>query len=360
MRILHLLNHTNRMNGHVHVAVDLSCAQIKSGHSVAVASGGGDFDALLAANGVETMLISHQRRPATLLKSLNSLYRLVRKWRPDVVHAHMMTSALLAWPVCKLAGIPLVTTVHNEFQKSSILMGIGTRVIAVSEEVGRSMQKRGIPKSRLDVVLNGTIGSARFEGKDRTPRRLDSPSIIFVGGLHPRKGLPDLFAAFDMVYNRNAAARLYIVGDGPHRDEYAKMVNSMDCASAVNFMGGQDDPFPFLLGADIFVLPSHADPAPLVLSEAREAGCAIVATAVDGIPQLLEQGKAGILVPAHDPAALSLAICSLVDDLETLREWREKSQFNIEHLRIERVARETREVYAAASRQVQGRPSGRA
>ena len=48
MRILHLLNHTNRMNGHVHVAVDLSCAQIKSGHSVAVASGGGDFDALLA------------------------------------------------------------------------------------------------------------------------------------------------------------------------------------------------------------------------------------------------------------------------------------------------------------------------
>jgi glycosyltransferase involved in cell wall biosynthesis len=239
-------------------------------------------------------------------------------------------------------------------------MGIGTRVIAVSEEVGRSMQKRGIPTSRLDVVLNGTIGSARFEGKDRTQRRLDSPSIIFVGGLHPRKGLPDLFAAFDMVYKRNAAARLYIVGDGPHRDEYAKMVNSMDCASAVNFMGGQDDPFPFLLGADIFVLPSHADPAPLVLSEAREAGCAIVATAVDGIPQLLEQGKAGILVPAHDPAALSVAICSLVDDLETLREWREKSQFNIEHLRIERVARETLEVYAAASRQVQGRPSGRA
>ena len=137
MRILHLLNHTHRMNGHVHAAVDLSCAQIKLGHSAAVASGGGDFDALLAANNVETMLIDHERRPATLLKSLNSLYRLVRKWRPDIVHAHMMTSALLAWPVCKLARIPLVTTVHNEFQKSAVLMGLGTRVIG-SGQNGKS------------------------------------------------------------------------------------------------------------------------------------------------------------------------------------------------------------------------------
>jgi glycosyltransferase involved in cell wall biosynthesis len=360
MRILHLLNHTNRLNGHVHAAVDLACAQIKLGHSVAVASGGGDFDALLAANNIETMLVSHERRPATLLKSLNSLYSLVRGWRPDVVHAHMMTSALLAWPVCKSAGIPLVTTVHNEFQKSSVLMGLGTRVIAVSEAVGCSMQKRGISKSRLNVVLNGTIGSARFEGKDRTPRRLDSPAIIFVGGLHPRKGLPDLFAAFDTVHERNPAARLYIVGDGPHRDEYIKLVSSMNCGSAVTFMGAQDDQFPFLLGADVFVLPSHADPAPLVLSEAREAGCAIVATNVDGIPELLEHGQAGILVPARDRTALSAAICTLVEDSATLQQWKEKSQSNVDHLRIERVARETLEIYAAASRQIRGNRSERA
>jgi glycosyltransferase involved in cell wall biosynthesis len=359
MRVLHLLNHTNRLNGHVHAAVDLACAQVKLGHSAAVASGGGDFDALLAANKVESVLLSHERRPAKLAKSLAVLYRLARDWRADVVHAHMMTSAVLAWPVCKLLGIPLVTTVHNEFEKSAILMGLGTRVIAVSAAVGRSMQKRGIPQSRLNVVLNGTIGSARFEGKDRTPRRLDSPAIIFVGGQHPRKGLPDLFAAFDTVYKKNPGARLYIVGDGPYLDTYIKLVSSMKGGSAVTFMGAQDDPFPLLLGADVFVLPSHADPAPLVLSEAREAGCAIVATDVDGIPELLEHGKAGILVPARDPAKLSEVLCSLVGNPETLREWREKSQFNVDHLRIERVARETLEVYAAASRQVHRQPSER-
>lgn len=359
MRIMHLLNHTNRLNGHVHAAVDLACAQVELGHVVAVASGGGDFDALLAANKVEPMVVDHERRPVTLLKSIYSLRCLVRDWRPDVVHAHMMTSAILAWPVCKLAGIPLVTTVHNEFQKSSVLMGLGTRVIAVSEAVGRSMQKRGIPKSRLHVVLNGTIGSARFEGKDRTPRRLDSPAIVCVAGLHPRKGLPDLFSAFETVHARNPAARLYIVGDGPYRDDYIELVSSMACGSAVTFMGAQDDPFPFLSGADIFVLPSHADPAPLVLSEAREAGCAIVATSVDGIPQLLEHGQAGILVPVRDPAALSAAICSLVEDSATLQQWRKASQTNVDYLRIERVARETLEIYASASHQVRGIPGAR-
>lgn len=354
MRILQLLNHTNRLNGHVHAAVDLACAQVKLGHSVAVASGGGDFDALLAANNVETFRVNQERKPGILLKGLRTLHLLVRDWRPDVVHAHMMTSAVLAWPICKAHRIPLITTVHNEFEKSSILMGLGSQVIAVSAAVGQSMQKRGISKSRLNVILNGTIGSARFEGKDRSPRRLDHPAIIFVGGQHPRKGLPDLFAAFNMIHTKHPAARLYIVGDGPYLDEYMKLVSLMECGTAVTFTGAQDDPFPFLLGADIFVLPSHADPAPLVLSEAREAGCAIVATEVDGIPELLECGKAGILVPARDPVELAQALGSLLENAEALRMWKEKSQFNLQQLRIERVARETIEVYKTASRRGDG------
>lgn len=349
MRILHLLNHTRRLNGHVHAAIDLACAQVKLGHDVAVASEGGDFDALLAANNVTTMQVGHRRRPVELIKSIGKLNQIVRDWRADVVHAHMMTSAVLGWPVCARAGIPLVTTVHNEFEKSSILMGLGTRVIAVSAAVAQSMEKRGISRARLDVVLNGTIGAARFEGKVRTPRQLGSPSVIFVGGLHPRKGLPDLLHAFVMVHRRNKSARLYIVGGGPCSAEYIALAATLETGDAVTFTGPQDDPLPFLLGADVFVLPSHADPAPLVMSEAREAGCAIVATNVDGIPQLLERGEAGILVPPHDPVRLAEAICLLVENPSQLEKWRARSQLNLDYLRIERVARETLRVYAAAS-----------
>lgn len=355
MRVLHLLNHTNRLNGHIHATVDLACAQVKLGHQVAVASRGGDFDALLAANNVETRIIPHRRQVAEILRALVLLHRFIRQWRPDIVHAHMMTSAVVALPICKLAGIPLITTVHNAFERSAVVMGVGTRVIAVSDVVGRSMRRRGIPQSKLEVVLNGTIGSARFEGKDRTPRPLAKPSIIFVGGLHPRKGLPDLIEAFNIVRQKVPAARLTILGDGPQRKEYEALARMSPAAEAITFMGGLDEPFPYMLGADIFVLPSHADPAPLVLSEAREANCAIIATAVDGVPQLLEGGKAGILTPARDPSALAAAIVDLICTPGALQAWRTNSQVNIGHLTIERVAIQTLEIYAAAFRQVRGR-----
>jgi glycosyltransferase involved in cell wall biosynthesis len=354
MRVLHLLNHTKRLNGNVHAAIDLACAEARLGHRVAIASGEGHFDDILTAHDVEIIPLTQERRVGALLKAAAKLQRLLRDWRPDVVHSHMMTSTVLAWPVCQLMRVPLVTTVHNAFERGAILMGLGTRVIAVSAAVGRSMQQRGIPKSRLSVVLNGTIGSARFEGKDRTPRSLDHPAILFVGGQHPRKGLADLFAAFDVVHKRCPAARLYIVGEGPFLETYVNQVKAMPCADAVHFMGAQFDPFPYLAGADVFVLPSLADPAPLVLSEAREAGCAVVGTEVDGIPELLEHGKAGLLVPPADPARLAEALCSLVENPDSLRTWKANSQFNIGYLRIERVARETLQVYAAASRRVRG------
>lgn len=351
LRILHVLNHTQRLNGHVHAAVDLACAQAALGHRVAICSAGGSFDALLAECGVDTIVLDQARRPWTVAKAVAGLVRHTRRRRFDVIHAHMMTSALLAWPASRVAGIPLVTTVHNEFQKSSILMGIGDRVIAVSAAVGRSMASRGVPASRLRVVLNGTIGSARFAGQTRVPKPLASPSVLFVGGLHPRKGLADLVAAFAIVHRRRPEAHLTIVGEGPHRAEYEAGVAAAGCAGAVTFTGAAEDPGAYLRGADIFVLPSHADPAPLVLSEAREAGCAIVATDVDGIPELLNGGAAGVLVPPRDPERLAAAILSLLDDPEALAAKRRDSQLGVDHLRIDRVARDTLAVYGEALRE---------
>jgi glycosyltransferase involved in cell wall biosynthesis len=355
VRVLHVLNHTARLNGHVHAAVDLACAQARLGHEVAVCSGGGDFDSLLATNHVEHFVIDQRRKPSTAAKASLSIGLLLRRWRCDVAHAHMMTSALLSWPGCQLNRVPLVTTVHNEFEKSAILMGIGTRVITVSAAVARSMRKRGIPARRLRVILNGTIGCARHEGLERTAVRTGSPSVLFVGGLHPRKGVTDLLKAFAQVQREVPAARLTIVGEGPAFEAYIQEANKLGCIDSVTFIGGTDNPIPYLLGADVFVLPSHADPAPLVLSEAREAGLAIIATNVDGIPELLENGKAGILVPAQDPAQLASAISTLLKDPAQLALWRANSQYNIARLSIARVACDTIEVYSECVRDTSAR-----
>lgn len=348
LRILHLLNHTNKSNGHVHAAIDLACEQCEIGHKVMIASAGGDYADLLERAGVELAVIDHTRRVRVLCRSAFALRRLVRKWRPDVLHAHMVTSAVLAWPVCRLARTPLVTTVHNSFEKTATLMCLGTRVIAVSSAVGHAMRARGIAPRKLDVVLNGTIGSLRLRSQRRDKVPLPSPAILFVGGLHPRKGLPDLLNGFALAHARFPRARLYVVGDGPKKTAYQDMAAQLPCSDAITFVGGKTEPFRWMLGADVFALPALADPAPLVLSEAREAGCAIIATSVDGIPEMLEQGKAGILVSRSDPDALGAALCMLLENPEVLANWQANSQTGIDHMRIDRVARQTMAVYAKA------------
>ncbi|EUB99552.1 glycosyl transferase group 1 [Rhizobium sp. CF080] len=348
MRILHILGHTRRRNGNVHAAIDLACAQAKRGHQVRIAHGGGDFETLLAHNKVISVSIDQRRRPVTLLKALLALRTQMDEFQPDIVHAHMMTSAVLAFPICRLSGKPLVTTVHNAFERSATLMGLGARVIAVSDAVSASMQRRGIAGAKLRTVLNGTIGSARFEGRGCSPAELSHPNILFVGGMHPRKGLPDLLEAFRLLSDTYPEAHLYVAGGGPFKTAYQQLAADTGCGDKITFVGGVDEPLPFMKGADIFVLPSHADPAPLVLSEAREAGCAVVGTNVDGIPQLLDFGKAGLIVPPGDPKALAEVLGTLLGDRGQLRHWRERSQSNIGRLTIERVAAETEDVYYSA------------
>ncbi len=345
MRILHVIIHTRHMNGHVHSTVDLACAQVSLGHDVTICGGEGDFDDTLERNGVGRIVVEQDRRLHRLPASVTRLSRIITGHAPDVVHAHMVASALLAWPGCKLAGTPMVTTVHNAFERSAPLMGIGARVIAVSESTRRGMQRRGIPRSRLRTVLNGTIGSARFRAKP-IAHALQGPSIVFVGGLHPRKGLTDLIEAFSIVVGQVSGATLHVVGDGPHRELHESEAIAAGLAQAVTFHGAVSDPRPFLLGCDVVALPSRADPAPLVISEAREAGCAIVASAVDGVPELLEDGRAGILVPPRDAPRLAKAILSLIGDETRLATWRSRSQIRIDRMSLRRVAGDMLDVYS--------------
>jgi glycosyltransferase involved in cell wall biosynthesis len=224
-------------------------------------------------------------------------------------------------------------------------MGLGDRVIAVSQAVRDSMASRGISNVRLRTVLNGTIGSARMPLPPPPPLGLKRPSVVFVGGLHPRKGIADLITAFDIARRTFPEVTLYLVGEGPNQHEYEQLVNDLGCSASVHFCGSQLDPRPYLRAADIFVLASHFDPAPLVLSEAREAGCAIIASNVDGIPELLDYGAAGILVPPARPERIAEELVRLLSDPAALLDYKRRSQNNLQNLSIQRVGNETVNIY---------------
>ncbi len=340
MRIIHFLNHVEAFNGHVNVAVDLACLQAKLGHEVTVISGGGRFEPLLDANGVKHVRIDLSRRPLNLIRALYKLRGALSELNPEIVHTHMVASNILAYALRPFMKFRLINTIHNEFDKSAIFMGLGDRAIAVSRAVATSMARRGIPESKLRVVINGTTGSPRLSPELPQPKELKPPAIVFVGGMHPRKGVADLIAAFKIVGQAHASAHLYLVGGGPFRETYEKQAAETGFGDRIQFCRAQAEPRAYLLAADLFVLPSHAEPGGLVLTEAREAGCAIIATSVGGSPEMLDDGRAGLLVPAKRPDLLAEAMLKVLNDPVLQADLRSRARENVDYFKLDRVVQD--------------------
>lgn len=348
MRILHITNHVQNIgNGIVNVAVDLACLQAKDGHNVAVASAGGEYEELFTSYGIKHWQLNQARQPLNILKAAWCYQQIVQKFQPDIVHAHMMTGVVLAGIFKSSCNYNLVSTVHNEFQRSAVVMGLADRVIAVSHAVADSMVRRGIPQKKLRVVANGTLGSPRHRKiQDYQPLPLQRPAITTVAGMYSRKGIAELITAFNKIAPEFPNAHLYLVGDGPDRNIFAAMVENSPYSDRIHFEGFQPEPQRYMLATDIFVLASHCESFGLVLTEAREAGCAIVASDVDGIPETLDHRQAGLLVPPQDSTTLATALVQLLKDPVQLHRWKCRAKENLERFNVARVNQETLAVYS--------------
>jgi glycosyltransferase involved in cell wall biosynthesis len=348
MRIVHILNHVQEIgNGIVNVAIDIACLQAKTGHNVAVISSGGEYERLLADYGVKHYRLKLKRNPISIIKAMNAYRGIIEQFEPDIVHAHMMTGVVLASLLRFGYNYALVSTVHNEFQRIATLMGWADRVIAVSQAVAESMEKRGINKDKLLVVSNGIIGSPRtLLMRDNLPVNLQHPAIATVAGMYKRKGISELIAAFAKIAVEFPAAHLYLVGEGPDRKLFEAQARATNCAERIHFEGFQKQPQRYLVSTDIFVMPSYYESFGLAIAEAREAGCAIVASDVDGISQTLDGGEAGILVPPRDSDTLAATLSKLLNDTDMLNKWKNHAQQNLEWLSIARVNQETLAVYS--------------
>ena len=349
MRIVHLIKHCQHSNGNVNVAVDLACGQARKGHDVVFASAGGHYDALLDKYGVRRVEIhqGQESSPFRLAANFVALLRLCRQFEADVIHAHMMSSAVFGYLASKLTGVPLVTTVHNSFDRHAVLMRLGRTVIAVSNAERDFLIKRGFKPSQVAVVLNGPNGSPREDFGTPTDAVLSTPSITTVCGLHPRKGVHDLLAAFRLLQPEFSDWHFNIIGNGPDRAKLEALAENLGISGSTHFLGSVEAPQPLLRQSQIFVLASYADPCCLVIPEAREAGCAIVATAVGGTPELLGQGDAGQLVEPGHPEQLAEALRGLMRDEDTLRNWRGRAKNGASYFTVDRVVEDYDKVYAA-------------
>jgi glycosyltransferase involved in cell wall biosynthesis len=350
MRIMHLLKHGARGNGNVHVAVDLACVQADNGHDVAFVSSGGSYDDLLAAHDVQVVTMPESGGVRGTSQSARALLKFTRSFQPDILHAHMMSSAVLGFAISKLVGAPLVTTMHNSFDRHSVLMRLGRVVVAVSEAERHLLLSRGYPSRKVVTVLNGADGSPReaLEADDIEP--LARPCVVTLSGLHKRKAVGDVIAAFAEVRQEFPDWHLNIIGWGPDLERLEARVDELGMNDSIHFLGSAVAPRPLLEDADIFASASLADPCPLSVAEARAAGCAIVATAVGGVPEVLEHGRAGQLTPTSNPSAMAAAFRTLMTDPETLASWRIRARRGAEYFTVQRMAAEYTHVYESLTR----------
>lgn len=350
MRILHLVNFVNAAgNGITNVTVDLASGQRRLGHDVCVASAGGAYEELLADQGVRTSrILFHQRDPISLLWSRMKLRRLVRDFRPDVIHTHTLTPTVVA---CSLrSGPPVVATVHNEYQRGVRLMGLADAVVGVSEAVTQAMVSRRIEASRTHTVRNGTIGSPRRVARaDLSPVKLKRPAIVAVGAVSQRKGSDVLLEAFGRVLEHVPEAHLYFVGSQDWRP-FDRAVREKPWSDRVHLEGFVAQPQAYLHEADVFAIPSRREPFPLALLEALEAGCAIVGSDVDGIPEGVAQGTAGLLSAVDDVPGLAHNIVTLLQDGEVAGRLAAAAVAHSTTFTVERMSRQYVDLYQTLGR----------
>ena len=263
-------------------------------------------------------------------KSLSKLKRNIAEFRssenpfgPIIIHAHGPRAAAF----CRLAvrrGEKFVYTEHiwssfyhiknplNAILQKAGLRSIfnrADRVIAVSKSVKNFLvEKLKADEKKISVIPNA-IEIEDFEA----PKRKNNDLMVgTVGVLVKRKGQIYLIRAFARVVVSLPKARLEIVGDGPEKQNLLAEIKRLGLESKIQLLGRQDKPEKFLRSWDLFVLPSLSETFGLVILEAFAAKVPVVASKVDGIPELVTNGKTGYLIPAGDVEKLGKSISYLL------------------------------------------------
>jgi glycosyltransferase involved in cell wall biosynthesis len=264
------------------------------------------------------------------------LLRLLRDERFDVLHAHMFGSNLWGTVGGRLARVPVVLAHEHTWAYAGnparawvdgkVIGRLATRFIAVSSTDGQRMVEfEGVPAEKVLVIPTAYVPRPAASGNIRRELGLDdtAPLVVTAAVLRPQKAIDVLLDAFAIVLKRFPAAHLVIAGDsvmrnGGTRDPLRQTLEARACelglGASVHFLGVRDDVDAILKAADVAALSSDFEGTPLFVFECMAHSSPLVATAVGGVPDVVEDGVSGILVPRRDPRALAEAVSELLAD----------------------------------------------
>jgi glycosyltransferase involved in cell wall biosynthesis len=289
------------------------------------AHGSGPLSESAREAGVPFVELRHVRRPINPwhdLLGLIELFRLCRRLRPDIVHAHSSKAGALGRLAAALAGVPIrVFTVHGwAFGAYEGLQGrcylslerwlsrLTTSVVCVSVAVRELGLAARACQPGQTVVIHNAVDVASFPELRRGP---GSPRVISVGRFAFPKDFDTLASALARI---RLDYRAVLVGDGPELLQVSAALRRHGLIPRVELLGARRDVPHLLASADIFVLSSRSEGFPVSILEAMAAGLPVLASDVGGVAEAVVDGETGSLVPAGDAAALARALERLLAD----------------------------------------------
>jgi glycosyltransferase involved in cell wall biosynthesis len=285
-----------------------------------------------AGIGVSEYPIRSFYHPGATLQQLR-FARDLRRVRATIVHTYNFYANVFAVPAARLAGVPVVvasirdmgvylTPAQRLVQRQ--VCRLADRVLVNAEAVRRWLVSDGYDPARIAVVGNGIdlrdVGGEPPDLRAELGAGRDAPVVLLVSRLVPRKGIEDFLEAVARLAGGEPQARFAIAGDEAdgtgYRSALERYAMQLGLGSRVRFLGARRD-VPALLGqASVSVLPSLSEGLSNVLLESMAAGVPVVATRVGGAPEVIDDGRTGLLVPAGRPGELARAILRLLEHPE--------------------------------------------
>ncbi|WP_281842199.1 glycosyltransferase [Sinisalibacter aestuarii] len=282
--------------------------------------------------------IAVERLPLAKLRNIGQIRAAMKRLReigPDVIHAHLEASTVLAGLARIALRVPVVSTLHTleypeRFNRAGarlwlrdrLLANIFDRVICLSPAIADEARRHGLARAPVVSIANGIDLGAFDANRGKPPEEIRAglgipPAarvIVTVAVLRPPKGIDRLIRAMADLVPVQPDLHLLIVGEGEERARLEALTAELGLDHAVTFAGFRSDVADVLRVAELFVLPTLWDALPTVLIEAMAADLPIVASNVGGIPDMVRDGTDGILVPKDDVPALTGAIGAIMGD----------------------------------------------
>jgi len=315
IKVLHMRPQLEIGGVSTHMAL-LSEGLVQRGHQPAVATAGGEALAPFNALGL-TINICSSLYPSSMFNLLLSVLRinlLAQAGRFDIMHSHHRFTTTVGYLVSQITGIPLIATVH-EFKlnhRGLSQFWTGQITIVPSHALREHLITHyHLPPQRVHVIHN----AIKFPPVDKPTLRQDGPLRIgYIGRLSPEKGPRYFLESVPLIRQIVPEARFLVIGSGPDEQALRSQAALVGLEPDQVFLGHRTDVPAQLCTLDIVVIPSLAESFSLVALEAMHQGCAVVASNVGGISEVVQDGETGILVPPGDVPALARAVCRLAAD----------------------------------------------